>query len=304
MKTYIRHKIYNALDVKELIALEPLDFEGKYRDYVENHDFWELCYTLKGEILLLLEEKSIPVAQQHLVLIPPNKKHAYRSYSGNQNQAFVICFDGFSQVLDAISGHVFSPDAVQTVCMDNIMSEFSDTFRMNELGHLEILPEPRFGGQQALLLQLEYLLIHLIRTLSVKKNSDIIFFSDKNFHADLTKVILRFLRENVDKKISLDDVCGRFSYSKSFLCKIFKEQTGETLISCVNRLKMEEAQRLLRETTQPIANIAWSLGFKEVKYFDFIFKKHTGFTPIAYRGHSGKSNNNDKENPYEQRKEN
>lgn len=33
MKTYIRHKIYNAIDIKELIAVEPLDFEGKYRDY-------------------------------------------------------------------------------------------------------------------------------------------------------------------------------------------------------------------------------------------------------------------------------
>lgn len=289
MKTYIRHKIYNAIDIKELIAVEPLDFEGKYRDYVENHDFWEICYTRKGEILLLLEEKSIPIAQHHLVLIPPNKKHTYRSHNGNQSQAFVICFDSFSQILNAISGHVFSPDEVQTVCMRNIMSEFSDTFRMNDLGHLEVLPVPRFGGQQALLLQLEYLLIHLIRTLSVKKNSDIIFFSDENFHADLTKAILRFLRENVDKKISLEDICAKFSYSKSFICKIFKEQTGQTLISCVNCLKIEEAKRLLRETTQPIANIAWSLGFKEVKYFDFLFKKHTGFTPVAYRGHSDKS---------------
>ncbi len=289
MKTYIRHKIYNAIDVKELIALEPLDFEGKYRDYAEIHDFWEICYALKGKITLLLDDKSVPIPENQLILIPPNKKHAYRSHNGNQSQAFVICFDSFSQILNAISGHVFSPCEVQTVCMRNIMAEFSDTFRMNDLGHLEVLPAPRFGGQQALLLQLEYLLIHLIRTLSVEQDSDIIFFSDENFYADLTKAILRFLRENVDKKISLDDICGKFSYSKSFLCKVFKEQTGETLISCLNRLKAEEAKRLLRETSQPIANIAWSLGFKEVKYFDIIFKKHTGFTPAAYRGHSDKS---------------
>ena len=304
MKTYIRHKIYNALDVKELIALEPLDFEGKYRDYVEVHDFWEICYTLKGEIFLLLDDKSIPIPEKQLILIPPNKKHAYRSPNGNQSRAFVICFDSFSQILHAISGHVFSPDAVQTVCMQTIMAEFSDTFRMNDLGHLEVLPVPRFGGQQVLLLQLEYLLIHLIRTLSVERDSDIIFFSDENFHADLSKAILRFLRENIEKKVSLEDICNKFSYSKSFLCKIFKEQTGETLISCLNRLKAEEAKRLLRKTTQPIANIAWSLGFKEVKYFDVIFKKYTGFTPVAYRGYNDKSNNNEKENPNEQCKEN
>ena len=42
MKTYLRHKICNVIDIKDLIALEYLDFEGKYRDYVEAHDFWEL----------------------------------------------------------------------------------------------------------------------------------------------------------------------------------------------------------------------------------------------------------------------
>ena len=289
MKTYIRHKIYDAIDIKELIAVEPLDFEGKYRDYVENHDFWELCYTRKGEIHLLLEEKPIPVAEKHLILIPPNKKHAYRSYCGNQNQAIVVCFDSYSQVLNAISGHVFSPDGVQTACMDNIMSEFSDTFRMNEEGHLEVLPEPRFGGQQALLLQLEYLLICLVRALSGKNNPNIIFFGDENFHADLTKAIMQFLRENVDKRISLDAVCAKFCYSKSFICKVFKQQTGQTLISYVNRLKTEKAKHLLRDTAQSVADIAWSLGFKEVTYFDVLFKKHTGLTPVAYRGSSDES---------------
>ena len=38
MKTYLRHRIQNVVDVKELIALEYLDFEGKYKEYVEKHN--------------------------------------------------------------------------------------------------------------------------------------------------------------------------------------------------------------------------------------------------------------------------
>ena len=49
MKTYLRHRISNVVDVKELIVFEYLDFEGKYKDYSESHDFWELCYVEKGE---------------------------------------------------------------------------------------------------------------------------------------------------------------------------------------------------------------------------------------------------------------
>ena len=50
MKTYLRHKSLNVIDIKELIALEYLDFEGTYKDYVEKHDFWEICYVKKGSI--------------------------------------------------------------------------------------------------------------------------------------------------------------------------------------------------------------------------------------------------------------
>lgn len=283
MKTYLRHRIHNVIDVKELIVLEYLDFEGKYRDYVEAHDFWELCYVVSGRITLMLEEESIPLAQHQLLLIPPNRVHSFQSEQGNESRAFVICFDSFSQGLSPISGTVFPQDPLQSVCMERILEEWATTFRMNESGHLEIAPDPLFGGQQALMLQLEYLLINLVRRMSVEKNSGIVFFSDEHFYADLVGAITRYLRKNIQRKLSLDEICSRFSYSKSFLCKIFKEQTGQTLIACFNRLKMEEAARLLQETPLSATAIASSLGFQDLKYFDAMFKKHYGTTPVAYR---------------------
>lgn len=289
MKTYLRHRIRNVIDIKELIVLEYLDFEGKYRDYVEAHDFWELCYVVHGRITLFLDDKPMTLDENQLLLIPPNRKHAFLSEKGNENRAFVICFDCFSQGLMAISGSIFPPDPLLLTCMERIIAECSTTFCMNESGHLEVLSAPLFGGQQALMLQLEYLLISLVRRMSVEKNSGIVFFSDEHFYADLVNAILRFLRQNIHKKLSLDEICGRFSYSKSFLCKIFKEQTGQSLIACFNRLKMEEATRLLSESTLSVTAIAGCLGYPDLKYFDATFKKHTGLTPVAYRANKTKS---------------
>lgn len=283
MKTYLRHRISNAIDIKELIALEFLDFEGKYKNYEEVHDFWELCYIMDGKITLFLEDRKMDLSKEQLILISPNKRHSYFSENGNQSRAFVVCFDSFSHALAPISDTIFLPDKEQPGCMEKIIDECAATFYMDESDHLEILPSPRFGGQQAFMLQLEYLLINLIRRMSVQKNSDIVFFSDENFNTDLVNVMLRFLRENVHKKLTLHDICSRFSYSRSFLCKTFKEQTGETLITCFNRLKLEEAKRMLTETSHSVTTIACSLGFREVKYFDALFKKHIGMTPLAYR---------------------
>ena len=78
-------------------------------------------------------------------------------------------------------------------------------------------------------------------------------------------------------------MCARFNYSRSFICRIFKEETGETLITYFNRVKIEEAKNLLLNTDNTVTEISEMLGFSEVKYFGVIFKKQVGKSPAAYR---------------------
>lgn len=292
MKTYLRHRIHNVVEIRELIALEHLDFEGKYKNYEETHDFWELCYIVSGDVTAFLDDTPIQLNTGQLILLPPNRKHSFLSKDGNKSSAFVICFDSFSQFLLPISSSVFCLNEQLRNCMTTIIEETSATFYINEKGLLEVTATPLFGGQQAILSQLEYLLIHMARQMSDdEKNASIVFFQDEKFHANLAKVILRFLRKNIYKKLTLDDICERFNYSKAFLCKTFKSQMGETLIGCLNRLKIDEAKRLLSETDKSVTDIANSLGFQEVKYFDAVFKKFTGTTPVKYRNKESHNEN-------------
>ena len=104
MKTYLRHRIYNVVDVKELIALEYLDFEGKYKNYTEAHDFWEICYVEEGNVALVIDGERIALNKNQLSIIPPNKKHSYISEFGNKCRTFVICFESFSHILNGACG--------------------------------------------------------------------------------------------------------------------------------------------------------------------------------------------------------
>lgn len=285
MRSYIRHRIFNVIDIKELIALEYPDFGGKYKDYEENHDFWELCYVQKGSISLKIEDSLLQLCEKEIALISPSKSHSY--HSENNSTVFVICFQSFSQTLKAMSNMKFDSDAAIAGIMDNIIDECGKTFCIDENEHLKAIKNPNFGGQQAILILLEYLLICLLRKLSVDKESRVIFLPDENFDAVLAQTVVNYFRENICNKLSLGNICSRFNYSRSFLCRTFKKQTGETLISCFNRLKIEEAQRLLRETEHTAANISRHLGFQDVKYFSTLFKKLTGCTPIEYREREG-----------------
>ena len=131
---------------------------------------------------------------------------------------------------------------------------------MNEKDQLELLQTPCFGGQQGVKVQLEYLLISLIRNYSVQNSSNVVFLDSERFYPDLVKIITEYLKSNVGCKITLDDVCSKFNYSRSFICKIFKEQTGQTLITYLNCLKIEEIKRLLSNTTLSVADISERLG--------------------------------------------
>ena len=283
MRTYLRHRIFNVIDIKELIALEYLDFEGKYKNYEEAHDFWELCYVRKGSVTLMLDDKANVIGENELFLISPDKKHSYHTLGGNENKAFVVCFQSFSQCLKALANMHFCPDASDEDTINKIIDECRHTFKMDKDDHLIALANPNFGGQQAILMLLEYLFISLIRRLSVDKESRVVFLTDDNFEAVLAEAVIEYFKENICAKLSLDDVCKRFNYSRSFLCRTFKKQTGETLISCFNRLKIEEAERLLRDTERTAISISRHLGFHDVKYFNVLFKKQIGCAPIEYR---------------------
>ncbi len=293
MKEYIRHKILNVVDIKGLAALEFLNFKGKYKDYIDKHDLWELCYIKKGEIQITVKKKNITLHQNQIFIIPPNYDHLYTSLD-DDSKVFVICFESASNILKHMAMIKLSLDDTMIDCVEKIIYESQNTFTINNKDLLEVLQSPNFGGKQAIIIQLEYLLICITRHLSKEKNLEIVFLSDENFYSDLVEVIKTFLKENIGLKVSLDDISKKMNYSRSFLCKIFKEKTGKTIFSYYNSLKLEEAKRMLIDTNLSISSISYSLGFDEVKYFDFFFKKYVGVTPSAFRKGEKKDDNDSK----------
>ncbi|MBQ8759185.1 MAG: AraC family ligand binding domain-containing protein, partial [Clostridia bacterium] len=185
MKFYIRHKIRNVIDIKWLVALEYLNFEGKYKNYVEKHDFWELCFVEKGRVNVVIDEQTLSLEENEVFLIAPNQTHSYLS-SDLENRAFVVCFECFSQTLKTLSGSKFVLDENLADCMERIISEHENTFFMNDKDLLEVLPNANFGGQQAIILQLEYLFICLLRQLSTNKNPEVVFLNKEDFYSELT----------------------------------------------------------------------------------------------------------------------
>ena len=92
-----------------------------------------------------------------------------------------------------------------------------------------------------------------------------------------------FIEDHYDSKISLTDIADYVGLSSSYLCRVFKEETGVNINTYINNLRMAKAVRLLEDKNYYIKEVAISVGFDDQLYFSRLFKKYYGVTPSQYR---------------------
>lgn len=91
-----------------------------------------------------------------------------------------------------------------------------------------------------------------------------------------------------DSEISLDKLASRLEASKHHVSQVINEQLGSSFFDYVNQLRVEEAKKILAETSRSdfhVIEIAYLVGFNNKVSFNAAFKKATGITPTEYRRH-------------------
>jgi len=111
----------------------------------------------------------------------------------------------------------------------------------------------------------------------------LLFSSGNKNEPDLHKLerVVSCMRERVCDNISLEEICAGCAISLSGLKHKFKEYTGETPRAYINRMKIEEAKKLLRQEKN-VMEVSMALSFSSSSYFSTVFKKHTRKTPREY----------------------
>jgi AraC-like DNA-binding protein len=93
----------------------------------------------------------------------------------------------------------------------------------------------------------------------------------------------RYIFENIDGKIRLEDAASRAGMGPSAFCRYFRRVTGKTFFDVVNELRIAKACRLLVETEDSITDICYSSGFSSVSNFNRRFRDRRGASPRQYR---------------------
>ncbi|MDR1859079.1 MAG: helix-turn-helix domain-containing protein [Treponema sp.] len=119
--------------------------------------------------------------------------------------------------------------------------------------------------------------------MAVERMSGKIFSFQGLRHASALRKAERFIQKNYTRKISLREIAGASGLSAPYFSTIFKDEMGENLSNYLNRIRVEKACAMLRETDDPVRGISIACGFEDQSWFSKIFKSYTGHSPCKYR---------------------
>ena len=97
------------------------------------------------------------------------------------------------------------------------------------------------------------------------------------------KYIYDYVDAHISEDLSLSVLSERMNYNPSYISRLFKRLTGQTLLDYITSRRMEHAVKMLKETNASIQEIAKATGISSGQYFALLFRKKYGVSPLDYR---------------------
>ena len=102
--------------------------------------------------------------------------------------------------------------------------------------------------------------------------------------SDIVDSAIRYIERNyTDENISLNSVAQAINISANYLSALFSQRMGVSFVEYLTQKRMARARQLLLKTNMRSSEIAYEVGYRDPRYFSFVFRKTQGCTPRAFR---------------------
>jgi YesN/AraC family two-component response regulator len=99
----------------------------------------------------------------------------------------------------------------------------------------------------------------------------------------LIRQAMAYIHKHYSEAISRQDIAQRINISEDYLTFCFRQEMGTTPIKYLQRYRVNQAKRLLKDSSKTITEISLDVGFSDSGYFSRIFHRETGMSPDHFR---------------------
>ena len=286
---FTRVNFDRVFNVEKIITIFYMEFSKNFCYEGEKHDFWEMVYIDKGEMICTADKNRFVLKSGEMTFHKPNEFHNLSGDGSASPNVSIITFECKSRAMKYFEGKIFRLDTEEKNMLSILFEEGLSCFRLVDknnplLQKLEKIENAPFGSSQMTKNLLEIFLIMLSRkkdvlTKSMRRNY-VIDGVDVPYNV---KEILDFLQQNIYENITIGDVARFVGKSESTVKQLFSRYRKNGIMHYYNSLKVKEAKRLIREENYNMAQISDMLGFDNPQYFSKCFKAFSNMTPSEYK---------------------
>ncbi len=277
--------VKNDIEIDGFHAIYYFEFDKNYYHLPESHNFWEMVYVDKGEIIALTDGKSSMLSEGQAIFHKPEELHAHTSNGEVANNMLVVSFSCQSESMKYFENKTFTLDKTSKTLLSLFLKESENALGKISSDFYDKTPldfsDCKFGSAQLLKYHFTEFLIKMLRGgASMSLNSA---NTRQETQDTLAEMIVVYMKNNIYTPITLNDICDNFFLRKSQLSIIFKEYTGKSPMRYYSDLKIDEAKKLLREDELSVSEISEKLNYSGIHNFSRAFKEATGFSPLGYK---------------------
>ena len=289
MAEFTRISFEKIFNVEKIITIFYMELSKNFYYEGEKHDFWEMVYIDKGEMVCTADDKRFVIKSGEMTFHKPNEFHNLSGNSSIAPNVSILTFECKSRAMKYFEGKIYKLNAEEKSFLSMLFSEGLSCYQLEDTTNpllqklKKITPSP-FGSSQMTKNLLEIFLIKLCRNTDVvakeMRQSYVIDDIDVPYNV---KIILDYLKSHIYGKITLKHMAKQLDTSESAMKQLFAKYHTGGIIHYYNGLKIKEARKLIREGNYNMSQISDMLQFDSPQYFSKSFKTIMNMTPSEYK---------------------
>ena len=272
---------FNTGDLPVFTCHECLEQHQAHSEMSHLHKDIEIVSVLKGNIDCMTGDERFNLKKGDICFINKNQLHGlYQTGEDSSHRILIIGHELLKKIPSVYDKYikVFLEDAgfshVRFEGRDSHAAEINKFINI-----MEDLKKKQEPGYELELLSLIYkILWHLYIAYSTGSSAKA---PDNNLL--IQEQMTEFIYEHFDEPLTLDEIAEAGSISRSQCSRLFKKYSGMSPISFLNHHRLEVSRDMLRSTDDAISDIALACGFSDQSYYNRLFRKEYGCTPLDYR---------------------
>lgn len=259
--------IRSSFQIQEIYAYFYQVRSAGYSFRGEQHPYYELTYVDNGILYVTVNGAEYKLEAGDIIVNGPNDFHTQHTDESSSCSYATVLFE-----MKTFDGNPFQshPYKGRKLLYDTIRNFIQSTDSKNAYASSFMISN---------LTQLMGLLLtysELPQSLSMSSPAQ------QNFENELLNEILIYINTNIYEAMTIEDLCLRFSISRSSLQVLFKNNVGTAPKHYISDLKLNKSKILIKQGKYTISEISNMLGFNSIHYFSRKFKQRYDIAPSDY----------------------